>query len=77
MPLKKLEGYENPLLNITEDDEINGYKHVFQTIKTKETTNERIRASLGIWDRSETFIDNDINLYLERIEEFYAENDEE
>ncbi|MFM7810473.1 MAG: AAA family ATPase [Acinetobacter junii] len=77
MPLKKLEDYKNPLLNITEDDEINGYKHVFQTIKTKETTNERIRASLGIWDRSETFIDNDINLYLERIEEFYAENDEE
>lgn len=77
MPLKKLEGYSNNLLNITEDDEINGYKHVFQTIKTKETTNERIRASLGIWDRSETYIDNDINLYLERIAEFYAENEEE
>jgi hypothetical protein len=77
MPLKKLEDYESDLLNITEDDELNGFKYVFQTKITKETTNERMRHPLDMWSRKETFIDNDINHYFKRIEEYYAEDDEE
>lgn len=74
--LKELEGYQNKLLNITEDDEINGFKYVYQTRITKKTTNERIRHPLDMWDRSETYIDNDINAYFERIDEYYADDEE-
>ncbi|MBP93775.1 MAG: hypothetical protein CMC55_06620 [Flavobacteriaceae bacterium] len=77
MTLRKLEDYANPLLQISEMDEINGYKHVFQTMKTKETTGERMRSPLEMWDRTETFIDNDINLYFNRIAEYYSQESEE
>lgn len=73
LPLKDLKDYENDLLTITEDDEINGYKHVFQTMKTKKTTGDRIRGPMGMWERNETFIDNDIDLVLKRIESYFAE----
>lgn len=77
LTLKELEGYDNKLLKITEDDEINGFKYVFQTRITKKTTNERIRHPLDMWTREETYIDNDINTYFERIAEYYADEDEE
>jgi len=73
IPLKKLEGYESDLLNVTEEEEILGYKHVFQTKLTKETVNERMRGPLGMWSTKETFIDNDIQLVLDRIEQHYSE----
>lgn len=73
LPLKDLKDYENDLLVITEDEEIVGYKHVFQTLKTKKTTGDRIRAPLHMWSRNETYIDNDINLVLNRIEEYFTE----
>lgn len=62
------------LLNIDEDEEIDGYKHVFQTRKTKKTTGERIRGPLKMWSREETYIDNDIQLVLDRVKEYYAED---
>lgn len=73
LPLKKLKNYDegNDLLSITEDDEILGYKHVFQTLPTKETAHERIRSPMGMWDRKETYIDNNIELVLNRIAEYY------
>lgn len=72
VPLIKLAGMESPLLNIDEDDEINQFKYVYQTKLTKETVNERIRGPLGMWDRKETFIDNDIQNVLDRIEQYYG-----
>jgi len=71
VPLTKLAEMSSPLLNITEDDEINGFKYVYQTKLTKETVNERIRGPLGMWDRKETYIDNDIQNVLNRIEGYY------
>lgn len=71
MKLKDLKDYENPLLKVTEEEEILGYKHVFQTRLTKSTANERIRSAIGMWDIKETFIDNDIGLVLERLHEYY------
>lgn len=71
LPLKKLKEYDNPLLQVTEEDELLGYKHVFQTLPTKETAHERIRSPMGMWDRKETFIDNDVELVLDRIAEYY------
>ena len=73
LPLKDLKDYENDLLIITEDEEIVGYKHVFQTLKTKKTTGDAIRGPDRMWSRKETFIDNDINLVLTRIAEYFEE----
>jgi hypothetical protein len=71
--LDQLEDCKNPLLNITEDDKIVGYKHVFQTRPTAETVRERgMRAPMGMWSVAETFIDNDCQILLERLEQFYG-----
>jgi len=72
VPLKQLEGYENDLLTITEEEEILGFKYVYQTRLTKDTVNERIRGPLGLFDRSETFIDNNMQLVINRLHEYYG-----
>jgi len=69
--VNKLEPYKSKLLNINEEEELISVKYVFQTRLTKETVNERIRASMGMWDVKETMIDNDIQLVLDRIHEYY------
>jgi hypothetical protein len=70
--LKDLEDYKSSLLNITEDDEILGYKHVFQTRLTKATKNERIRSPMGMFTKEQTFMDNDANLLLEHLNSYYG-----
>lgn len=77
MLIKDLKGFENPYLNITEEEEELGYKHVFQTRLTKATINERIRGPFGMWDRKETYIDNDISNVLNRLHEYYDEEEQE
>ena len=73
MPLVELKGkYENDLLHIDEEDEILGFKHVFQTRLTKKTTGERIRSPMGLFTREQTFIDNDAQLLLDHLKAFYA-----
>jgi hypothetical protein len=70
--LEFLEKYKNPLLTITDDDELLGYKHVFQTRLTKETIGERgMRSPMGMWSVPETFIDNDAQILMDRLIEFY------
>lgn len=70
--LKDLEPYENDLLTITPDDEALGYKHVYQVRLTKDTVNERIRSPMGMWDIKETYINNDLQLVLDRLHSFYS-----
>lgn len=71
--LKKLEPYkDNGLLHITEDDEDLGYKHVFQTRLTKETTGERIRSPMGLYSKKQTFIDASAGQLLRHLDDFYA-----
>lgn len=72
MTLKQLEGSESKLLTITPDEEALGFKYVFQTRLTKETVNERIRSPLGMWDPKETFIDNNAQLVIDRLHEYYS-----
>lgn len=69
--LKKLENYSSALLNITPEEEALGYKHVFQTKLTKETVNERLRGPMGLFSTEETYVDNDIQLILDRLHEYY------
>lgn len=71
MPLDLLGPFENPLLTITPQDERLGYKHVFQTQLTKDTANERIKANMGMWDYKETYINNDVQILLDRLNEYY------
>jgi hypothetical protein len=74
-PLKMLQEFDPPLdtslLHVSEDDELLGFKHVFQTRLTKETVGERIRSPMGLFDRNQTFIDNDAQLLLDHLHKFY------
>lgn len=70
--IKHLKEYSSPLLNITPEEEALGYKYVFQTKLTKDTVNERLRGPLGLFDTKETFIDNNMQLVLNRLHEYYA-----
>lgn len=69
--LKELEGYKSDLLTITEDDEMLGYKHVFQTRLTKATVGERIRSPMGMFTRDQTYMDNNAQLLLDHLHRFY------
>jgi hypothetical protein len=72
MPLKKLEGFESPLLTITEEEEALGFKYVFQTRLTKDTVNERLRGPIGLFKNQDTYADNDVQLILDRLHEYYG-----
>ena len=74
MLLTKLEPYlndKNKYLSITEEEEILGYKYVYQTRLTKDTVNERIRSSMGMWKVEETFINNDAQIVIDRLHSYY------
>lgn len=71
MTLKALEAYKSDLLTITPEEQALGFKYVFQTKLTKDTVGERIRGPLGLWDTKETFIDNNVQLVLDRLHEYY------
>lgn len=74
VPLKDLEKYKNPMLQITEEERELGYKHVFQTRPTKGTTGERIRSPMGMFSKEQTYIDNDVQLLLNHLNEYYGLN---
>lgn len=73
MALKELDKYKSNLLNITEDDKDQEFKHVFQTRITKQTTGERIRSPIDMFSKNETYIDNDCQLLLDHLHKFYKE----
>lgn len=72
MPIKKLEGHENGLLHITDEEREDGFKYVFATRVTKESVGEKMRSAIGLWDRNELYIDNDLNQVFTRLKEYYA-----
>lgn len=72
--LKELRKHpENNLLNITEDDEELGFKHVFQTRTIKTTIGDRIRSPMGMWSKDETYIDNNLAPVIKRLVEYYED----
>ena len=71
VPIKNLVDYENDMLHISEEDEMLGYKHVFQTRLTKETVGERIRSPMGMFSKEQTYIDNDAQMLLDYLHEYY------
>lgn len=70
--LKELSNYSNDMLNITEEDEMLGYKHVFQTRPTKATKNERMRGPMDMFSVQETYIDSDANVLMNHLFEYYS-----
>lgn len=72
VPLKTLKDYSSPLLNVTPEDEALGFKYVFQTKLTKDTVSERLRGPLGLFSNQETYIDNNMQLVLNRLHEYYS-----
>ena len=72
VPLKALKEYGSDLLTITPEEEALGFKYVFQTKITKDTVNERLRGPLGLFDTKETYIDNNMQLVLDRLKEYYS-----
>lgn len=73
VPIKDLKDYNNDMLHIEPEDEAVGFKYVFQTKITKGTTGERIRSPMGLFDRSETYVDNDAQLILDHLNDFYKD----
>lgn len=71
VPIKDLENYKNPLLVITDEDKLLGYKYVFQTKLTKKTVNDRIRSPIEMWSIDETYIDNNVGNVITRLKEYY------
>ena len=71
VPLKTLSIYKSDLLTITPEEEALGFKYVFQTKITKDSVNERLRGPLGLFDTKETFIDNNMQSVLNRLQEYY------
>lgn len=72
VPLKVLKDYQSSLLTITPEEEALGFKYVFQTKLTKETVNERIRGPMGLFETPETYMDNNLQLVLNRLREYYV-----
>lgn len=72
VPLKTLKDYESDLLTITPEEHALGFKYVFQTKLTKETVNERLRGPMGLFTNKETFTDNNMQLILNQLREYYA-----
>jgi hypothetical protein len=71
VPLTALEKYQSTLLTITEEEESLGLKYVYQTRVTKETVNERLRGPMGLFGVNETFTDNNMQLILDRLHDYY------
>lgn len=71
MSVDDLRPYEGELLTITPREEAMGFKHVFQTMITKETLSERIRSPMGMFADNEIYMDNDAALLLKRMNEYY------
>lgn len=70
--LKDLDKYQNDLLEITPDEEALGFKHVFQTRHTKKTLGEKgMRGPMDLWTTKETFIDNDCQKLMDRLNQYY------
>jgi hypothetical protein len=72
MPVKKLESIENDLLHITDEEREDGVKYVFCTRVTKESQGEKMRSALGLWNRNELYIDNDLKQVFGRLKSYYG-----
>lgn len=69
--LKELD-YNPELLHFTARDERLGFKHTFQVQPTKDVAEGRIRDLAGMWAENEIFIDNDAQLLMDHLSDYYG-----
>lgn len=69
--LKQLAAYASPMLTITDEEKALGFKYVFQLKLTSDTVNERLRGPLGLFSTQETYVDNNMQLILDKLHEYY------
>lgn len=69
--LKELSKYESSLINITEREKKLGFKHVFQTLTTKQTVGDRIRSPEDLFDDEDTYIDNNAQILIDELKKYY------
>lgn len=69
--LKELE-FDPELLHFTGRDERLGYKHVFQVQPTKDVAEGRIRDLAGMWNDNQIYMDNDAQLLMNHLENYYG-----
>lgn len=67
----ELEKYSSSLLTITKREQVLGYKHVFQTLTTKKTIGDRIRSPIGLFKDDDTYINNDVQLVIDQLINYY------
>ena len=72
MSIIALEDYHNPLLTFSDDELEDGFKYVFQTRIDANSIGEKMRAAIGLWERKEMYINNDLSLVFKRLNEYYA-----
>ena len=65
--------YDQNLLRITDDDRANGFKYVFQTRLTPKTLGERIRAPMKMFNLNQTYMDNDVQLLMDHVSNYYKQ----
>ena len=70
--LKNLGETDETLLHITPQDEALGFKYVFQTQLSKQTLGERIRSPMGMFAPNQTYMDNDAQLLLSHLGDYYS-----
>lgn len=74
VPLETLKNYKNDMLHLDQledEEQITEQKHVLQTKLTKESRNDKIRSSPGLWKMNETYVDGDIQVVLDHLNKFY------
>lgn len=70
--LNELKNMDPELLRITEQDELLGFKYVFQTNLTKNTIGERIRGPIGLFKNNQTYMDNNVALLIDHMVKYYS-----
>ncbi|MGE8135713.1 AAA family ATPase [Novosphingobium subterraneum] len=71
IPVKDLPKYDERLLHVSEDEQDLGFKYVFQTRLTEKTIGTRIRSPMGMFSKSQTYMDNCVQMLLDHLTEFY------
>lgn len=71
IPVKDLKDADPALCIVTEEEQELGFKHVFQTRLTKESIGTRIRSPMGMFSKNQTYMENDAQMLLDHLHEYY------
>lgn len=70
MNISKLEKYVNPNLTFTPKEKELGVKYVYQLGKTKEFPNEKVRMPEDLFEGDPTYIDNNMALLIDALDNY-------